>query len=183
MYKVLLAIIFIATVSPLAQANNIHVGTSLPAVTVVNNGELILKNNSINYQPWDSTKLTGKVHIIMAIAGRSSAKKINSALVNAISAAHFPKEEYQTITIINQDDAIWGTAHFVKSAAEENKNKYPWSSIVLDCNGIVQKIWDLKKENSAIIVINKNGRVIFSHEGELNRQQIKQVITLVKKNI
>ncbi|WP_305809932.1 YtfJ family protein, partial [Photobacterium kishitanii] len=44
------------------------------------------------------------------------------------------------------------TTSFVKSTTEDNKKKYPWSSIVLDSNGIVQKTWDLKKENSAIIV-------------------------------
>ena len=183
MYKTLLAIIFSAIVPTLAQANNIKIDTILPPVTVVNKGELILNNNTIDYQSWRSTNLEGKTHIIIAIAGRRSAKEINAKLVSAISAADFPQEKYQTITIINQDDAIWGTASFVKSATEKSKRKYPWSSIVLDSNGIVQKKWGLKKENSAIVVLNKNAQVIFIHEGKLNQQQVKQVITLVKENI
>ncbi|PSV24536.1 YtfJ family protein [Photobacterium kishitanii] len=183
MYKRLLTILFTVTLPTLAQANNIEIGTTLPAVTVTNKGELVLNNDSISYQFWCSTRLEGKTRIIMAIAGRSSAKKINTKLVNAISAARFPQQQYQTTTIINQDDAIWGTAHFVKSVTEENKKKYPWSSIVLDSNGIVQKTWDLKKENSAIIVLNKNAQVVFVHEGQLNQQQIERIITLVKKNI
>ncbi|KJG59210.1 hypothetical protein UA38_02470 [Photobacterium kishitanii] len=183
MYKALLTILFIVTIPTLAQANDIEIGATLPTVTVTNKGELVLNNDSISYQFWHSTKLEGKTRIIMAIAGRSSAKKINAKLVNAISAARFPQQQYQTTTIINQDDAIWGTASFVKSATEDNKKKYPWSSIVLDSNGIVQKTWDLKKENSAIIVLNKNAQVVFVHEGQLNQRQIEQVIALVKKNI
>lgn len=183
MYKILLTIMFIVTVPTLAQANNIEIGTTLPTVTVTNKGELVLNNNNISYQPWRSTKLGGKTRIIMAIAGRSSAKEINAELVNAISMAHLPQQKYQTTTIINQDDAIWGTSSFVKSATEESKKEYPWSSIVLDSDGIVQKTWDLKKENSAIIVLNKNAQVVFIHEGQLSHQQVKHVITLVKKNI
>ncbi|MCD9508663.1 YtfJ family protein [Photobacterium phosphoreum] len=183
MYKTLLAIIFSAIAPTLAQANNIKIDTTLPTVTVANKGELVLNNNTTGYQSWRSTNLEGKTHIIMAIAGRSSAKEINAELVSAISAANFPQAKYQTITIINQDDAIWGTASFVQSATEKSKKKYPWSSMVLDSDGVVQKTWDLKKEDSAIIVINKNAQVVFIHEGKLNQHQIKQVITLVKKNI
>ncbi|SMY37954.1 YtfJ family protein [Photobacterium andalusiense] len=183
MYKKLLAVAFIAIIPTLAHANNLKMNTTLPAITVTNKGELILNDNSIGYQSWNSTELVGKTHIIMAIAGRTSAKKINAKLVNAISAAKFPQQKYQTTTIINQDDSIWGTSSFVKSAAEESKKQYPWSSIVLDSNGNVQKSWDLQKESSAIIVLNKNAQILFIHEGALNQQQIRQVIELVKKNI
>lgn len=183
MYKKLLAIAFVAIIPTLVHANNLKMNTTLPAVTVTNKGELILNNNSITYQPWSSAKLVGKTHIIMAIAGRASAKEINAQLVNAISTAKFPQQKYQTTTIINQDDAIWGTSSFVKSAAEESKKQYPWSSIVLDSNGNVQKSWDLQKESSAIIVLDKNAKILFIHEGALNQQQLQQVIALVKKNI
>lgn len=183
MYKILVTIIFISIMPTIVQANNLEKGKVPTLVTVTKKGELILNNNNISYQSWRSTQLIEKARIIMAIAGRSSAKKINVDLVNAISNAHFPEDKYQTTTIINQDDAIWGTSSFVKSASEDSKKQYPWSSIVLDSNGNVQKIWDLQKENSAIIVLNKKGEILFQHEGRLNHQQIKQVITIVKKNL
>ena len=183
MYKTLLTIIFIASMPIIVQANNLEKGKAVTPVTITNEGELVLNNGSINYQSWRSTQLTGKVRIIMAIAGRSSAKKINANLIKAISDAHFPESKYQTTTIINQDDAIWGTSGFVKSASEDSKKQYPWSSIVLDRNGIVQRTWALQKENSAIIVLNQKGQILFQFEGQLNHQQIKQVITIVKKNL
>ncbi|MEC6798343.1 YtfJ family protein [Photobacterium sp. S4TG1] len=180
MYKILLTLIFIASIPTIAQANNLEKGTLLTPITITSKGELVLNNNSISYQPWHSTQLTRKVRIIMAIAGRSSAKKINADLIKAISDAHFPESKYQTTTIINQDDAVWGTSGFVKSASEDSKKQYPWSSIVLDSNGIAQKTWELQKESSAIIVLNQQGKILFQHEGQLSQQQIKQVISLVK---
>ena len=70
----------------------------------------------------------------------------------AITASKFSEDSYQTTTIINQDDAIWGTGSFVKSSAESSKEEFPWSSMVLDEDGTVASSWALKEESSAIIV-------------------------------
>lgn len=176
-------ILLAALIPSISFASNIKTGETLPGVTVTNKGELVLKGKTISYQSWRSTKLTGKVRILFAIAGRSSAKDLNAPLITAISAANFPENKYQTTTIINQSDAIWGTGGFVKSATEDSKREYPWSSIVLDTNGIVQKTWDLKKESSAVFVINKAGQVIFAKEGKLSTNEINTVILLVKNNL
>lgn len=176
-------ILLAALIPSISFASNIKTGETLPGVTVTNKGELVLKGKTISYQSWRSTKLTGKMRIVFAIAGRSSAKELNAPLVAAISAAKFPENEYQTTTIINQNDAIWGTGGFVKSATEDSKREYPWSSIVLDSNGIVQKTWNLKKENSAVFVVNKAGKVIFAKEDKLTPSEIKEVISLVNNNL
>lgn len=63
----------------------------------------------------------------------------------AITAAKFPAESYQTTTIINQDDAIWGTSSFVKSSAQDSKKEFPWSSMVLDEFGLVAKPGSYKR--------------------------------------
>lgn len=175
--------IMIATLlacSPLTVlAHNIQMGSSVPAVSVVKYGELIIDQKNVTYQNWNSQKMRGKVRIIQAIAGRSSAKEMNAPLMSAITAAHFPESSYQTTTIINQDDSIWGTGSFVKSSAEDSKKEFPWSSIVLDGNGNVAKTWSLKEESSAIIVQDKSGKVQFVKEGKLTSDEINQVIGLV----
>ncbi len=43
-------------------------------------------------------------------------KELNAPLVEAIKQAKFPHDSYQTTTIINTDDAIFGTGVFVKTA-------------------------------------------------------------------
>ncbi|MFA0252795.1 YtfJ family protein, partial [Vibrio sp. 10N.261.45.A4] len=94
---------------------------------------------------------------IQAIAGRSAAKALNKPMIDAIVQADFPQDKYQTTTIVNQDDAIWGTSSFVKSSAEDSKIEFPHSSIVLDENGAVAKAWDLEPKTSLIAVQDNNG--------------------------
>ncbi|XKY37834.1 YtfJ family protein [Enterovibrio sp. 27052020O] len=170
-----------ALISGFASAHIISNGQPVPSATVEKYGELTLNGDKIGYQTWNSSDLTGKVRIIQAIAGRSSAKEMNAPLVEAIKAADFPNDKYQTTTIINQDDAIWGTGGFVKSSAEDSKKEFSWSSIVLDESGAVAKAWHLKDESSAIVVIDPQGEVRFAKEGALSDAEVTQVIDLVNK--
>ena len=82
----------------------------------------------------------------------------------AITDSKFAQDSYQTTSIINQDDAIWGTGSFVKSSAEDSKKDFPWSSMVLDEDGKVAGAWDLQEESSAIIVQDKQGKFFSSRK-------------------
>ncbi|MEF1298100.1 YtfJ family protein, partial [Vibrio parahaemolyticus] len=146
-------------------------------------GEMTLQGDDVAYQPWATQQMLGKVRVIQAIAGRSKAKEMNAPLMSAITAAHFPEDQYQTTTVINQEDAIWGTGTFVKSSAEDSKKTFSWSSMVLDKNGVLATTWDLQQESSAIIVQNKQGEILFVKEGALTQDEVTHVIELIKQNI
>lgn len=178
-----LAALMLACSPAFASAHNLQLNQPAPAVSVEKYGEIIIQGEDTQFQSWNSESLKGKVRIIQAIAGRSSAKEMNADLITAITAAEFPQQNYQTTTIINQDDAIWGTGSFVKSSAEDSKLEFPWSSIVLDESGVVAKRWDLKPESSVIIVQDKSGNILFVKEGALNEQEIQQVLQLVKQSL
>lgn len=180
--KTLIALL-LACSPTLAFAHNLTVGSPVPAVGVEKHGEIVLQDNNINYQKWRSADLLGKVRVIQAIAGRSSSKEMNAPLMAAITAAKFPAESYQTTTIINQDDAIWGTSSFVRSSAQDSKKEFPWSSMVLDEFGLVAQAWQLQAESSAIIVQDKQGNVLFVKEGALNEADIQTVLGLIQQNL
>ena len=163
-----------------SQAHNLKIGHSVPVVKVQHQGEIFWLHNKITFAPWSSSQMVGKVRIIQAIAGRSSAKAMNARLMQAITKAEFDSNRYQTTTIVNQDDSIWGTGSFVKSSAISAKKEYPWSSIVLDENGQVAARWHLKPESSAIIVQDKNGKILYIHEGKLSQDEIEHVLHLVQ---
>ncbi|MBD1557276.1 YtfJ family protein [Vibrio sp. S9_S30] len=179
----LLSTLILVAAPIIGMAHTIEIGKSLPTVKVVKHGELTLQGDKIEYAEWSTANLIGKVRVIQAIAGRSSAKKMNAPLMTAITAADFPKEAYQTTTIINQDDAMWGTGSFVKSSAEDSKKEFSWSSIVLDKDGTTAGAWELKQESSAIAVLNKEGTVLFVKEGPLTEAEIAEVIKLVKASL
>lgn len=166
-----------------AFAHNISINASLPQVTVDSYGEIVLQDDKTAFQAWSTQEMLGKVRVIQAIAGRSSSKELNAPLMAAITAAKFPEQSYQTTTVINQDDAIWGTGSFVKSSAQDSKKEFPWSSMVLDEDGVVASAWELAPESSAIIVQDKQGNVLFVKEGALNQDEIEQVLTLIQASL
>ena len=121
------------------------------------------------------------MRVVQHIAGRSSAKEKNAALIEAIKTANLPHDRYQTTTIINTDDAIPGSAMFVRSSIESNKKLYPWSQFVVDSNGLVRKAWQLEEESSAVVVLDKEGKVQYAKDGSLTQGEVQQVVALLQK--
>ncbi|QHM72550.1 YtfJ family protein [Mixta intestinalis] len=162
-----------------AEAHNFSNAQRVAPVGISDKGEFNYQHDSFSYRPWNSAQLMGKVRVLQHIAGRSSAKQKNAALIEAIKQAKLPHDSYQTTTIINTDDAIPGTGMFVHSSIETNKKQYPWSQFIVDENGIAKRTWQLEKGGSAIVVLDKEGRVRFAKDGALSQQEVQQVIALL----
>lgn len=170
-----LILLFAVFASSRAWANNIQPGQMLPEVQLNERGLLTLDQGEFSYHPWSTQSLMGKVFVIHAIAGRSSAKALNAPLMDAIAAAHYPAQQYQTVSIINLDDAIWGTSGFVVGKVENSMEQHPNAAFVIDNEGKVAQAWGLPSKSSTIIVIDQQGKVLFSQDGALSEQAIAEV--------
>lgn len=164
-----------------ACAHNFKTGQRVPPIGITDRGELILQNDDFSYKNWNSAQLAGKVRVLQHIAGRTSAKEKNAALIEAIKSAKLPHDRYQTTTIVNTDDAIPGSGMFVRSSLESNKKLYPWSQFIVDSDGVARGAWQLDKESSAIVVLDKDGRVQWAKDGALTQEEVQQVIGLLHK--
>ena len=164
-----------------ASAHNFATNQRVPPVGIADRGELILDNDTFSYKKWNSAQLPGKVRVVQHIAGRTSAKEKNAALIEAIKSANLPHDRYQTTTIINTDDAIPGSAMFVRSSIESNKKLYPWSQFIVDSEGMARKAWQLEEESSAVVVLDKDGRVQYAKDGGLSQEEVQQVIALLHR--
>lgn len=178
--NLLLACLPLAALPITASAHNLQLNHIPPALTVSQQGELVLNNDSLSAERWQLNSGAGKVRLVQHIAGRSSAKELNAPLVQAITAAKLPRDRYQTVTVINVDDALFGTSSFVRSSAEASKREFPWSTIVVDEKGVMAQTWQLKPKSSAIVLLDREGVVLFAKEGALTREQIIDVISLVQ---
>lgn len=166
------------------QAHNFVTGKTVTPVYIQEGGELLLNSDDeIHYQKWNSTQLAGKVRIIQYIAGRKSAKKKNSLLIKAVEAANFPQDRFQPTTIVNTDDAIFGTGYFVVGKIEKNKRRYPWAQFVIDGNGLGRVAWRLPEQSSTILVLNKAGQIQWAKDGSLTPEEVDHVIALAQKLI
>ena len=72
---------------------------------------------------------------------------------------------------------------FVKSSAEKGKVENPHSQVVLDDKSAVKNAWQLNPKESAIIVLDKNGKVKFVKEGKLSESEIQSLMSLVNNLI
>lgn len=162
-------------------AHNIKINESLPLVKIEEKGELKLIDDQIEYQVWNSQNLIGKVRVLQHIAGRTTVKEKNIPLMSAIKNEKFNPNHYQTTNIINADDAIFGTAIFVKTSTEEAKKENEHSQIILDQQSSVKNAWQLKDKESLIVVLDKNAKVQYVSEGKLSSKEIDKIINLVKE--
>ena len=96
--------------------------------------------------------------------------------MEAIKAAKFPHDRYQTTTIVNTDDAIPGSGMFVRSSLESNKKLYPWSQFIVDSNGLVRKAWQLDEKSSAIVVLDKDGRIVYNKTGSVTYELLESLV-------
>ncbi|HGJ5859790.1 YtfJ family protein [Arsenophonus nasoniae] len=184
MLKKIIAIVILLTLPISALTATFEINKPVPAVTVTDRGELLLnENGKLIYQDWSSKGLAGKVRTILHIAGRLSAKELNEPLIEAIKQQKFDQQKYQTTTIINTDDTILGTGFFVRSSIEDSKREFPFSQIIVDNNGVVKKTWQLKPKSSTIIVLNKNGNVLFAKDGALTSEETNKVIKLIETQL
>jgi len=161
-------------------ASNIVLNQRVPATGVAIQGELIWQQQHVTERPWNSARLNGKVRVLLHMAGRISAKDQNAALIDALSKANFPHDRYQTTTIVDTDDAIPGSAVFVRASLKSAKKASPWSQFIIDGHGVVRQAWQLKAGGSAVMVLDSEGRVRFAREGALTTEENQQVIALLK---
>ena len=158
----------------MASAHQFETGQRVPPIGITDRGELVLDKDQFSYKTWNSAQLVGKVRVLQHIAGRTSAKEKNATLIEAIKSAKLPHDRYQTTTIVNTDDAIPGSGMFVRSSLESNKKLYPWSQFIVDSNGVARGAWQLDEKSSAVVVLDKDGRVQWAKDGALTQEEVQQ---------
>ena len=175
-----LLLIFLGSFPLIASAHNFVVGQPVTPITIAESGEMLLNDDgSFSYRPWKSSQFAGKIRIVQYIAGRTSAKKKNSLLIKAVKAANFPSDRFQPTTIVNTDDAIPGSGFFVRGKLEKNKRRYAWSQFIVDSEGLGRRVWHLKEESSTILLLDKQGRVLWAKDGALTTDEVNQLLAQV----
>ncbi len=164
----------------MASAHQFETGQRVPPIGITDRGELVLDKDQFSYKTWNSAQLVEKCEYCNILLVAPLQKK-NATLIEAIKSAKLPHDRYQTTTIVNTDDAIPGSGMFVRSSLESNKKLYPWSQFIVDSNGVALGAWQLDEESSAVVVLDKDGRVQWAKDGALTPEEVQQVMDLLQK--
>ena len=178
--------------APLVSQAQVKVGENLSRIEIKDKGRVIYdeKNDEFSYKPFDSeTELKGKVRSLFLIAGVTGASDINNPFIDALSEAGFPADTYQTVSIIDTDQSIFGTGWIVNNNVKEKQKKYPNSMYAIDAEGTATKTYKLQPVDLdagigfAVIVIDRNAKIIRFKDGKLTKSEVEDFIKAVRAEI
>ena len=176
----------------------VAVGRKLPDVAIADKGilvpsiklergKMVLDGKEIGYRPWKSSETKGRVRTIYHLAGRIGIDSVNRAFIEALIAAKLPEKlpdsPYKTITILNLSDTLWGTHGIAQGQFEDSQRYFPYALHVADEAGVAREAWDLEPKQSAVIILDKDSKVLFFKEGKLTPEEIRTALGLIKSKL
>jgi YtfJ family uncharacterized protein len=186
------------SVARIPGGSTVVVGRKLPEVGVTDKGvmvpstriesrRMVLDGEDITYRPWKLSATNGRVRTIYHLAARLGLEGVNKPYIDALIAAKLPEllpdAPYKTITVVNLADALWGTRGLALARMERNQHDFPYALFVADEKGLAREAWDLKTGQTAVIILNRNGTILFSKEGRLSPAEIRQAVGIIQKEL
>lgn len=178
----LILLVLLGAHQAMAGGANIEVGKMLPSLEIAEKGECVLKESAISYEPWHTDALQGQVQILEHVAARAGVDKINASFYAAVKAA-IPEGQLAFSTIVNSDDAMWGTSGLVPGEIEKNKRKEPNVRFIIDTEGLALSKWGLEAKSAAIAILDAQGKVLYFKEGGFSDEEITQGLSLIKQQL
>ena len=153
----------------------VEVGSKLPNITL--DGD---RGGRVAGGKWESSELQGKVHLVFYVDPDES--DLNDALSDAVKKSGPDRSKFASVAIINMA-ATWKPNFAIQSVLEGKQKKFPHTTYVKDMDKYIVKAWDIADDNNDIILLDKKGKILFVHEGEVDADGIKEVIKLIKENM
>jgi YtfJ family uncharacterized protein len=176
-------LVFLACLAaPFAVGGDIPVGQRLPDLSIAERGELVLTGDEVGYRTWNYPQQPGKVHVVQYLAATRAASNINKPFTDKMKT-DLPQGAFLSTTILNLDEAMWGTAGLVVSELKSNKKQFPNAVLVADEDGTGLRQWQLEKENSAIVIADPAGVVRYFKQGAMSGAEIDSTLELVRQYI
>ena len=168
MKKSLLALLFAVSLFGL------EVGSTIPDLVISDeNGA------KVTGEPFDTQSMRGKLSLIFYVD--PDEKSLNEHVGKAIKKVKFDRTHFQSYAIINMD-ATWLPNFAIESILEDKQKEYPDTIYVKDLKKNFVYMWQIADDNSDVILLDKNGKVLFIHEGKLPPEKLNELIELIKSN-
>ncbi|MDH4040847.1 MAG: YtfJ family protein [Gammaproteobacteria bacterium] len=180
--KLPILVLLACLTAPLALGADVPVGGRLPDLSIAERGELVISGDDVDYRTWSYPQQPGKVHVLQYLAATRAASNINKPFTDRMKT-DLPKGSFLSTTILNLDEAVWGTAGLVVSELKSNKRDFPNAVLVADEDGAGLQQWQLEKESSAIIVTDPAGVVRYFKQGPMSAAEIDSTLELVRQYI
>ena len=135
-------------------------------------------------QTLDLRAINGKP-ILVLYEDKDSAK-LNEALKADLSRLAKGDRYRKAVALVPVADVqsfdFWPVRGFVKDAIRSESKKHG-ATIYCDWDGNFQRAAGFKRGTSSVLLIGRDARVLFSHEGALSARQREQLIALLRSEV
>ncbi len=151
------------------------VGQPLPKVTISGKD-----GGRVDGKPWSSDEFQGTMQIVFYIDPDERA--LNDPLTYALQGQEFPKEHFRSVAIINMA-ATWLPNAAIASNLKKKQEEFPLTVYVKDLRRIMVQKWQLADDNNDVVLVDRDGKVIFAKDGKLSDAEVAQVIQLIRERL
>lgn len=134
----------------------------------------------VDGSPWSSDSIKGKVFSLFYVD--PDHRDMNEHLKEALASENFPLDRYGSIAVINMG-ATWVPNALIGSSLKSNQEKYPDTVYVKDFDKALVKQWQLADDAYDVLVLDKEGKIIFSREGDFSKDDVATMIKLIRDNL
>ncbi len=166
-----LSLLFLLTLAPAVLASVLREGQPLPASQVETLGEVVLADDEFHYRTWEASRQVPLPHVVQYFPGTMQDSKIYEPFTDSLQT-DYTLGTYHVTTIINLDEALWGTTGFVVSEVKRSKRKFPMSTMVLDKTGALAKEWALGDDGAGLVILDHTGEIRYVHLGAMSEAEM-----------
>lgn len=131
-------------------------------------------------KPWSSESMRGKLNFVVYVDPDD--KDLNNELAASLKAAQLPTEILSSVALINLA-ASWKPDSLIMGALKEKQKEYPHTTYVYDKDKSVASRWQLPKDGYHVLLVDKEGRLLFEKNGQFSRKEIDDFLSLVRTEV
>ena len=153
----------------------IRLGEPLPPVVLEaeNGGQL-------DGSSWHSDSLKGVLHILMYVD--PDEVKVNLHVEDALSRQNFDPEKVRSVAVINMA-ATWKPNFAIDIILKGKQEKYPDTLYLRDLQGELVNKWGLMDNSYHVLLVGRQGEVLFSAGDALSEEQVTQLISIITASL
>ena len=149
--------------------------STLPQLTLTGD-----EGGRLDGSAFDSDTLRGKVFVIFYVD--PDEKDLNNAFSDALKAQAFDRSTFASVAIINMD-ATWLPNFAIADSLKNKQEKFPHTLYVKDMGKKGVKTWQVADDDSDIIITDKQGKVLYVHNGQIPEADFSDIIQLIKEHL
>ena len=127
--------------------------------------------------PWSSGELvSGKIIILFHVDPDES--ELNNHVTEALKKEKFSTEKTGSVVVVNMA-ASWLPDFTINKKLKIKQEEYKTTVYVKDLKKTLVEKWGLSDDSNNIMLFGKDGKVLYSVDGEFTQAQVQELINVI----